>query len=269
MDDNYSKLVSRLNQEGVQLLVTNPIILIEDVRRYRVQYIPFEYVNPAAKLVVVGITPGNTQVAGTYETLRRMAASGEPKVSVLRAIKRENSFGGKSMQPNLLKMLRHFEFEKLLGIEDVAELWGKSHHLFQATSVVPNAAFKWAKKKGVEGWQPFAGSFADVQRVPMLRNEFESVFLKSVQTMNSGALYLGLGPTPHEALQYCVDKSLIRPEQFLGSFPHPSSSGGSQVDYFLRVKPRVEIKPTNPTFHILDRLDAAYNRMSAASLAWR
>ncbi|WOD17065.1 hypothetical protein [Paraburkholderia kirstenboschensis] len=40
--------------------------------------------------------------------------------------------------------------------------------------------------------------------------------------------------TPHAALQHCVDAALIRQDQFLGSFPHPSTSVGDQVPFFLR-----------------------------------
>lgn len=268
MHDSYSKLVGRLNSEGTRAVAADPIIIDED-QRYRVQYIPFEYVNVDARLVMVGITPGNNQVDGSYATLNQRANSGEAKEDILCAIKRDNSFGGKGMKPNLLKMMRHFEFEKFLGIGDVEEIWGESDHLFQATSVVPNAAFKRAKKAGVQVWKMFAGSFEEVMGVQMLRQQFESVFVPSVLSMNPQALYVGLGPTPTDALQYCVNQGYIRPDQFLGSLAHPSSSSGSQVGYYLREVARSDFNPRDPVLSRVGWLDAAYMRMNASSLMWR
>jgi hypothetical protein len=268
MRDNYLKLVSRLSNEGTKAVSADPIIIDEDPR-YRVQYIPFEYVNIDARLVMVGITPGNNQIDGTYATLNQRATSGEAKEDILRAIKRDNSFGGKGMKPNLRKMMRHFKFEKFVGVSDVEELWGKSHHLFQASSVVPNAAFKSAKKDGVQVWKMFPGSFEEVMGVQMLRQQFENAFAPSVRSMNPQALYVGLEPTPNDALQYCVDKGYIRQDQFLGSLAHPSSSNGSQVGYYLREVARSDFNPRDPVLSRVGWLDAAYIRMNASSLMWR
>ena len=269
MRDLYGEFTERMLREGAHRMMANPLVVDSEERRHLVQYIPFEFVNPDAKLVIVGITPGNTQIGGTYATSEQMLRSGELKEDILRTVKRLNSFGGDSMKPNLLKMLRYFEFERLLGIDDVAELWGKSHHLFQATSVVPNAAFKWGTKRGAAGWQMFAGSFQDVLKSRVLRQQFEQVFLPSVERMNAGAVYVGLGPTPDAALQFCVDEGLIRADQFIGSFPHPSAGAGDQVVYFLRQKTRADITPRNPLLSRVDTLDGLYARMRAASESWR
>ena len=58
MCDYYAEFAGRLEMEGVQALVSGPVVVDEDTR-HQVQYVPFEYVNPVAKLVIVGITPGN------------------------------------------------------------------------------------------------------------------------------------------------------------------------------------------------------------------
>ncbi|SOE66704.1 hypothetical protein SAMN05446635_2909 [Burkholderia sp. OK233] len=268
MRDYYAEFAGRLQMEGVQALVSSPVIVDEDTR-HQVQYVPFEYINPVAKLVIVGITPGNTQIGGTLATFAKLLREGAAREDILRTVKRLNSFGGNSMRPNLLKMLRHFKFEHLLGIDDVIDLWGKSDALFQATSVVPNAAFKWGTKRGVKGWWMFAGGFDEVLKSRIYRQQFEEVFLPSVRRMNTHALYVGLGPTPHAALQHCVDAGLIRQDQFLGSFPHPSTSAGDQVPFFLREKTRESITPGNPLLSRADWLDQAYTHMSAASSTWR
>lgn len=52
----------------------------------------FDYVNQEAEVVIVGITPGNSQLKGEREGLDK------------REIKRQNAFAG-NMRPNLVKML--------------------------------------------------------------------------------------------------------------------------------------------------------------------
>jgi hypothetical protein len=82
----------------------------------------------------------------------------------------------------------------------------------------------------------FAGGFDQVMKSRIYRQQFEEVFLSSIPRMNAHSLYVGLGPTPHAArrLATCVDAALIRQDEFLGSFPHPSTSVGDQVPFFLR-----------------------------------
>ncbi len=52
----------------------------------------FDYVNPKAEVVIVGITPGNSQLDGSREGLTP------------REIKRKFAFAGR-MRPNLVNML--------------------------------------------------------------------------------------------------------------------------------------------------------------------
>lgn len=108
-----------------------------------------------------------------------------------------------------------------------------------------------------------------LSRYVVLHAAMSGVFLPSVRRVNTHALYVGLGPTPHAALQHCVDAGLIRQDQFLGSFPHPSTNAGDQVPFFRREKTRESITPGNPLLPRADWLDQAYTRMSAASSTWR
>src|SRR5438067_11994767 len=96
---------------------------------YELRYIPFEHVNRDARLVIVGITPGPNQIELAYDTAQSLLVSGAGKEQVLAAVKQTGSFGGPAMRPNLLRMLRHFPFNRLLDIKDVATLWSTDAHL--------------------------------------------------------------------------------------------------------------------------------------------
>ncbi|MDO9597456.1 MAG: hypothetical protein Q7J47_07030 [Azoarcus sp.] len=222
---------------------------------YELWYTPFEYVNKDARLVIVGITPGMNQLRLAYEAARNALQAGMEHDAVLRAIKMAGAFGGSSMRPNLLKMLRHFRFEQFLGVDDLSSLWGSNARLIHTTSVVPHAAFKRGKM--------FAGSFEEVLANPLLRATFEQDFVSTLPLLNGDAYFVALGPCPLDALRWCVAKNLLKEHQVLGALCHPSSSGGSMTRYYLREIERGALNPKDPVLHRCDWLDAAYNGMSS------
>lgn len=252
----FSNDLMRLGADGIAA----PQFSLGQSGVYELRYTPFEYVNRGAKLVIVGITPGNTQLALSYGKAQELLRQGRPGDLILREVKKVGAFGGPSMRPNLLKMLRHFRFEQLLGISDVESLWGSDADLLQSTSVVPHAAYKAGKM--------FAGSFAEVLMSPLLSECFRDCFVASVRDMDSDTLFVGLGPCPKAALDWCVRHGALQPKQVLGAFCHPSRAGGSTTRYYLREVTKGELDTKNPVLRRTDWLDRAYEQMrdSTASL---
>lgn len=257
MEQRELKRFSRALAEYGGNGINSSALLMGEAGRYSLRYIPFEYVNRNARLVIVGITPGTTQLQLAYAAAQRLLAEGASYDVILQEIKKDATFGGPSMRPNLLRMLRHFRFEQLLGVDNVDSLWGKSAGLLHATSVVPNAAFKRGKM--------FAGSFEEVMKSPLLRECFEDCLLPSLRELSKDALYIALGPCPMDALDYCVKAGVIGGSQVLGAFCHPSGSGGSKTDYYLRLRARASLKHNDPTYRQAEWLDRAYARMWAAT----
>ena len=70
-------------------------------------YAPFEYINPAARVVLVGITPGKTQMLNALREARHQLDKGAPALEVLKAAKQTGAFSG-AMRPNLVGLLDHF-----------------------------------------------------------------------------------------------------------------------------------------------------------------
>jgi hypothetical protein len=224
-------------------------------------YTPFEHVNPNARLAMVGITPGPEQLKLAYRTFGSRLKVGQADEEIRLEAKKQAAFGGPSMRPNLLKMMRHFGLASILGIKDEEQLWGTRADLFHATSVIPHAAFRNGKM--------FAGSFYDVLRSDVFREGFERDFVSSLSRMSDRTLYIGLGPTPLAALDWCAKEGLIRGEQVLGAFAHPSTSGGSQVDVYLGQKSPGDLSARDPVRRRLEFLLPAYGRMKAATDAIR
>ena len=237
--------------------IAAPEFSLGHATEYALRYTPFEFVNRDAKLVIVGITPGNTQLALAYGKAQELLRQGYPRDVILREVTKVGAFGGSSMRPNLLKMLRHFRFERLMGIADVESLWESNAHLLHPTSVVPHAAFKAGKM--------FAGSFDEVLASPLLGECFRDCFVPSVREMDSATLFVGLGPCPQAALDWCVRHGVLERKQVLGAFCHPSSSSGSATRYYLREVAKSELKENDPVRHRTDWLDRAYEHMSTTT----
>lgn len=252
MFGRYADTMACLGSTGIG---ASPFWLGQD-GRYLLHYIPFEYVNRSARLVIVGITPGNTQLELAYANAQELLRAGTSHDEILCEVKKVGAFGGASMRPNLLKMLRHFRFDALLGIDDIAALWGQNAHLLHSTSVVPHAAFKAGAR--------FNGSFDEIMRVPLLKQCFMDCFVPSAAEMDPDAVFIALGPCPQAALEWCVGNGVLQRRQVLGAFCHPSSAGGSTTRYYLREVTRHELDARNPVLCRCDWLDQAYEQMKHA-----
>lgn len=257
MFQNYKDRLARFGAAGVG----KPEFSLGREGNYSLQYIPFEYVNKDAKLVIVGITPGPNQLELAYETAQRMIQAGKTETETLIEIKKHGAFGSKTMRPNLVKMLTHFGFDQILGISDINSLWGSNAKLLHSTSVVPHAAFD--VKKGKDS--PFAKNFEDVMACQIFRECFLDCFVPSLKEINPNAMYIGLGRCPDQALSWCVDNGYLKKEQVLGAFSHPATTGGSSVGYYLRQVQLEDLKPKDPVRSRAAWLDAAYENMSTVT----
>jgi hypothetical protein len=246
---------SRFKPEIIRLGETaTAVIGVEG--NYHLCYVPFESVNAAARIVFVGITPGNTQIAISYRALREALASGVDDASALAHAKWVGAFGGTAMRARLNTMISRFRIHELIGIETPEEIWTESRNIVHATSVVPHAAFKKGKM--------FNGSFGEVLRVPLLKISFENDFLPTLAALPSSAKFIAIGPMPLEALDWCVQHRYLRTDQLLGAFAHPSGSAGSQVAYFIGRKRPDEFTPGDPVLMRVPWLDRERQRLDEA-----
>lgn len=219
---------------------------------HHVFYVPFEHVNVRARLVLVGITPGPTQMALARKVARQHLLSGEPDELVLAKTKQAAAFAG--MRDRINQMLDHFQIPRLLGFGAARSLWESEFQHFQPTSLVPNAAFK--------GTDYFNGPFESILSVPLLREQFEKQFVPSLSRVPKDAFYIAMGPVVQDGLSWCADRGLIQRQQILGYFPHASGSSGSQFAYFMRQKHLSDLKPKDPVRYRVHDLDAAYEAIA-------
>jgi hypothetical protein len=89
---------------------------------------PWDWVNTAARVMLVGITPGNGQATTALREARRCLWQGLPDEQTLRRANEVGSFSG-PLRANLVTMLDGSGLGSVLGIDSTARLFDAHHHL--------------------------------------------------------------------------------------------------------------------------------------------
>jgi hypothetical protein len=209
-------------------------------------YAPFEAVNPQAKLVLVGITPGRVQAANALAEARRQLAAGATSGEAMRKAKEVGAFSG-PMRANLTAMLDHIGLDRWLGIGSCKELFDTKPHLLQTASALQFPVF-------VEG-ENYNGN-PDPMRTPVLRRLVMEHFAKLGGQLPH-AVFIPLGPVPTKVMEGLINDGCFRKDQVLSGLPHPSGANAERIQYFLGRKDSSQLSvKTNPTL-----LDSARSRL--------
>lgn len=199
-------------------------------------YAPFEYINDKAKVVIVGITPGHTQMVNAVKEARRQLDLGASHHQAIKAAKHTAAFSG-SMRPNLISLLDSIGINKWLGLVSCDELFGASSELVQTTSVLRNPVF--INGKNYNGTP-------NMTKHPLLKEMLVSYFGQDVKALPN-AVYIPLGDKVADALYYLAAEGFLNKGQILDGLPHPSGANAERIAYFLGKKARDDLSiKTNP-----------------------
>jgi hypothetical protein len=110
---------------------------------------PVGWTNHDARLALIGVTPGFTQMQIVYRAVRTYLLAGANANDACRLAKYEASFGG-TMRANLVRMLDNIGVPELLKVGSATDLFGSSSHLLHTTSAVRYPTFlhgcRWLSK---------------------------------------------------------------------------------------------------------------------------
>ena len=174
----------------------------------------FSYINPNAEIVIVGITPGNSQLANSREG------------KSMREIKRENAFAG-NMRPNLIAMLDHIGINTLLHIESCSTLWTDDFDKVDMTSLLMDATYV-INKNGKEEM------FKDTSKIfksPKLSNMLNNGFKKNCDSYTNVKLYIACGPGVYTILKQLQDDKVISVP--VVGIAHPSGANMGRIQKYL------------------------------------
>lgn len=190
-------------------------------------YIPFDYVNPSARLVLVGITPGFTQWKNAMREAQRQLAAGVSMDAAHLAAKRTGAFSG-AMRPNLIALLDHIGLHRWLGLASCEELFGAAAHLVQTTSILRHPVF-------VDGAN-YNGAPSMI-RTPFLQQQIDRHFVEEAKSLGN-AVFVPLGPKVSEGLDWLASRGVMPADRILHGLPHPSGANAERIAYFLGRKER-------------------------------
>jgi hypothetical protein len=181
-------------------VVRDTRLLMDTDGNVKVYYAPFEYINPKAKIILVGITPGPTQMVNANNVARQALIAGASATEAIKKAKEEGAFSGEPMRSNLIKQLDHWGFNSWLGINSTSELFGNARHLVQTTSLLRYPVFV--------NDDDYRGT-PNMMKNPLLRKYLMNHFVKETHEMKD-ALFLGLGPQVQKVLDTLVNERVSR-----------------------------------------------------------
>jgi hypothetical protein len=215
-------------------------------------YVPFDYLNPQARIVIVGITPGRTQMLKAINEARRQLDKGADAETTLREAKQTGAFSG-AMRPNLVNLLDCVGINGWLGIGSCNELFGNSAHFVQTASVLSNAVF-------VDG-ENYNGT-PNMTKHPLLREQLLTHFGDITKALPN-AIFIPLGDKVAEALHFITSQGLLERKQIIDGLPHPSGANAERIAYFLGRKNRSALSAKTNA----DKLDKARDLITRQILA--
>jgi uracil-DNA glycosylase len=195
-----------------------PELTLVDDGPLSLYYCPFDFVNPDAKVVIVGITPGLRQMFLSCQEAQRALFEGLSGDDVLRRACAVGSFAG-VMRTNLITMLDGIGLNTHLGLKTTGELFTNRPELLHSTSAILYPVFNNGKN--------YSGS-PSPETFPLLRAFLDQVLANEL-AMIPDAVVIPLGKTVSDALHRETDQGNIRPDRCLFDFPHPSGANGHRT----------------------------------------
>lgn len=205
-------------------------------------YIPFDYLTPRAKVVLVGITPGKTQLLNALISVQSSVKKGLSSDEILKNAKEEGAFSG-TLRKNLVQLLDYIGLNKKLGINSTASLFNTNAHLVHTTSVLRHPVF-------VDG-QDYSGSTPNMMKHPLMVDLIDKYLKEEIRQLPN-ALYIPLGPKVCKVFDNLVKEGVLNSNQVLSGLPHPSGANAERIAYFMgnKQKELLSVK-TNP--ELLDK----------------
>ena len=196
--------------------IINSKFLINTENNIEIYYAPFDYVNPKAKIMIVGITPGFQQMLQSFEVINEGKS--------LKEVKDLSSFKG-SMRTTLVKYLNELKVNKTLKIKSCESLFNKDNKYLHTTSLVKYPVFDKGKN--------YSGS--NILKKKILIEFIEKNFLKELKTLKK-AIIIPLGNTVSSTIEYLNSKYNLKLTCFLKGFPHPSGANARKNIQFKENK---------------------------------
>ena len=196
----------------------------------KIYYAPHnETINNKASIFIVGITPGWTQTSIAYKTAHDAILNNLEPELIKKECKKNSRFAG-SMRKNLIEMLDELNLNNKLHLDSCSELFEDKDHLLHTTSIIPYPVFINNKN--------YTGSNPKIMDNEVLYSFVKKYFYGEIKKL-SNTLIIPLGKAVEEVLKQMIKDNLIKEEQCLLGFPHPSGANGHRKSQFEKNKEKL------------------------------
>lgn len=203
-----------------------PELLIEKKDTIEIYYAPHnEYINPKAKVFIIGITPGFQQMSTAITAARKGLELGEEIEIIQYQCKAAGRFSG-PLRKNIISMLDDIGLNTVLKIDSCSDLFAKKDYLLHTVSLIPYSVF--VNKKNYSGHTP------NLIKNEFLMNYVYENFIKEYGSLENKeqVLLIPLGKAVEEELARLEAEGRIGKHQILKGFPHPSGANVNRLTQF-------------------------------------
>ncbi|WP_339318330.1 uracil-DNA glycosylase family protein [Paenibacillus sp. FSL R10-2734] len=198
-------------------------LLMKRSGKLEMYYAPHnEYMNPSAKVIIIGLTPGFTQMRIAMQEAVIGLEAGLSDEEVCKRAKEAARFAG-AMRHTLIHMLDTLGLHQYLNLTSCDELFQVQQTNLHTISLLRFPVF--VEKKNYSGVHP------KLLSDPFLR-EYALLSLEQELDILSQALIIPLGKTVEATLQLLVSEGKLDHRRCLWGFPHPSGANGHRFKQF-------------------------------------
>ena len=243
----FSRFASLIKTHSIEELTQSDLLLLKTLGTIQSFYAPFEAINHDAKVVIVGICPGQQQWRNALIAAKDGLEQQLSEENILKLAKNSGAFSG-PIRKNLTQLLDHIGLHNQLGIQTTAELFSNHQDMVQMCSVLQQCILINGKN--------YAGSTPAMLKNELLKQHIDDYFIPMVQQLPN-AIYIPLGKGVDEVLNYVSSLGYLKDQQILAGLPHPSGANAERIKYFLGEKPRDQLsRQTNP-----EQIDSAKSQI--------
>ncbi|BBF43503.1 hypothetical protein lbkm_2191 [Lachnospiraceae bacterium KM106-2] len=232
--NDYWEVIKKLPLKAAytkeELLI--PELLLEKEHKIEIYYAPHnEYINPKAKVFIVGITPGFQQMSTAIAAARQGIEQGETIQEIQYHCKREGRFSG-SLRRNIITMLDEIHLDQALGLDSCSHLFGEEDDLLHTVSLIPYSVF-------VNGGN-YSGHTPKLLKSDFLMKYIYENFMEEYHSLEEPEkiLIIPLGRAVEDVLLQLGEEGKLQNDQILRGFPHPS---GANVNRLTQLRENKEL----------------------------
>lgn len=230
--DDYKDIIKNLPVKNKytkeEILIDE--FLIDKENNIELYYAPHnEFLNPKAKIFIIGITPGFQQMSTAISTARKELEHTDNISEIQYKCKVAARFSG-SLRKNIISMLDDIKLNEAMNIGSVSELFEEKDYLLHTVSLVPYPVF--VKKENYTGHTPKL-----IKSDFLMKYVYENFIDEFRKLENSSNIILiPLGKAVEEVLLKLQEEKVIGENQILVGFPHPSGANVNRVKQFEEYK---------------------------------